>query len=286
MRTELTTANIAGRSASLGGVFAATIVKDLRIAKRYFPDLLGKIVELSVRVAFFFLLSNIMSMNAASSPLRQAMTGHNLAIFFLGALLLFVFNATALSAPVDSVTRDLHNGTLEYLYCNPSSRYAYFAGTVAANGLIDLVVFAPLFLIVVFVARPGFEAAVMMLLACIAVLVTVVAFGVMIALLAILWRQVGAIVQVLNILFEFLAGAYFPVFAFPAVIRYMAYALPQTWGYELIRYYSFRGRWETLLPVWQEWMLLGAFATVFLALSRLLLKKAEKRAKRSGLHLI
>jgi ABC-2 type transport system permease protein len=280
------TGPIAGRRATVWQVMAATVVKELRIARRYFPDLIGRMVEMLVRVAFFLLLSNIIAVNAESSPLGSTMTGRDLTIFFLGALLLFVFNTTALSAPVDSVTRDLYNGTLEYLYSNPSSRYAYFAGTVAGSGLINLAVFAPLFLIFVVVAQPVVLDTVMVLVVCLVMLATLVAFGVSIGLLAILWRQVGSIVQVLGIMFELLAGAYFPLAAFPAAIRYVAFALPYTWGYDLIRFYSFGGRWRTLQPVWIEWLLLVGFAVVFLALSAALLKRAEARAKRSGLHLI
>jgi ABC-2 type transport system permease protein len=46
-----------------------------------------------------------------------------------------------------------------------------------------------------------------------------------------------------------IAGAYLPVTAFPKLVQYLAYPLPHTWGYDLIRYYSFEGQWQTLLPV-------------------------------------
>jgi len=246
----------------------------------------GRFVELAVRALFFLLLSRIVSVNAASSPLGQIMTGNDLAIFFLGALLLFTFNTTALTSPVDSVMRDLHNGTLEYLYSNPSSRYAYFVGTVAANGIVSMTVFAPLYLALVVMARPGLGDTGMMLLTCLVVLASVVGIGVLIAMLGILWRQVGSLVRVLNILFELLAGAYLPLAAFPPTLRRLAYALPYTWGYDLIRYYSFRGRWSTLLPVWIEWLVLVAFAAVLLGLSRFLLVQVERRTKRSGMHLL
>jgi ABC-2 type transport system permease protein len=66
----------------------------------------------------------------------------------------------------------------------------------------------------------------------------------------------------------------------------MAYFLPHTWGYDLIRYYSFGGNWQTILPVWQEWAIIGLFAIGFTLISRYLLGKAEQLAKRSGLHVI
>jgi ABC-2 type transport system permease protein len=97
---------------------------------------------------------------------------------------------------------------------------------------------------------------------------------------------VGSIVNVLAMLFEFLAGAYLPVSYFPPLMQYLAYLLPYTWGYDLIRYYSFGGQWQTLLPVWQEWGILLCYAVLYTILSRYLLKKAEQQAKRNGLHVI
>lgn len=127
---------------------------------------------------------------------------------------------------------------------------------------------------------------VMVLLACVTVLIALTAMGIMIALLALLWRQVGAIVAVLSIMFEMLTGAYLPITAFPQFVQYVAYLLPYTWGYDLLRYYSFEGGWHPIRPVWQEWIILILFAVVFTLLSRYLLSKAEQHAKQKGLHVI
>ena len=126
----------------------------------------------------------------------------------------------------------------------------------------------------------------MVLLACVTVLVALTAMGIMIALLALIWRQVSSIASVLGILFEMLAGAYLPISAFPQFVQYLAYLLPYTWGYDLVRYYSFEGKWRTILPVWQEWAIIILYAVLYTLSSRYLLRKAEQLAKRSGLHLI
>lgn len=267
-------------------VFWATVRKDLRIERRYLPDLIGKGVELSIRMLFYLMLAGIISVKAGSSPIGQEMTDRDLFLFFQGGLLLFVFSGVALNTPVQAVSRDLYNGTLEYLYTNPISRYAYFVGTVVANAIVAQIIFLPLFLVLVISSQASALNLLMVLLVCLLTLVTLIAMGVMLALLAILWRQVGAVTAVVGILFEMLAGAYFPVSAFPSVLQYLAYLLPYTWGYDLIRYYSFSGRWQTLLPVWAEWSALVAYAIVFTILSRWLLARAEQRAKRTGLHLI
>jgi ABC-2 type transport system permease protein len=126
----------------------------------------------------------------------------------------------------------------------------------------------------------------MMLLACVVVLVALTAMGIMIALLALVWRQVGSVASVLGILFEMLAGAYLPISVFPAPLRALSYLLPYTWGYDLVRFYSFDGQWKTILPVQWEWVTIFGFAVVFTLVSRFLLTRAESLAKRSGLNVI
>lgn len=263
-------------------VCKATIIKDLQTAVRYLPDLIGRVVELAIRVAFFLLLSNVLSIKNGGTDL----TGGNLFLFLEGSLLLLVFSGTALSTPSAAVAMDLYNGTLEFLYSGPSSRYAYFVGTVLAGAIINQFTFIPLFIFFVFFSGVSPLNTLLVLAVCLTVLVTLVAMGIMLALAGILWRRAQGIGSLINLLFEFLAGAYLPVAVFPPAIRYLSYALPYTWGYDLIRYYSFEGRWQTFQPVWIEWSALISFAVFFVLLSRFLLRKAEAQAKKTGLHLI
>ena len=263
----------------------ATVIKNLQIAFRYLPNLAGSFIEMAVRAAFFFLMSNVV---AVSGPQTYgiALAGRNLFIFFLGSLILFIFTRSTLWGPINAVTNDLYNGTLEYLYSNPSSRYAYYVGTVLSEVTTSMVVFLPIFVLLVVVTGVHLVNLLMILLACAAVLTALTAMGIMIALLALIWRQVGSVASVLGILFEMLAGAYMPISAFPRVIQYLAYVLPFTWGYDLIRYYSFAGGWKPILPIHTEWAILAAMVVIFTFTSRYLLRKAELLAKRSGLHVI
>lgn len=262
-------------------VVIATTLKDLKIARRYLPNLLGDIVQIVIRILFFLLFSNFAVYTGPT-----ALTGNELFIFFLGAILLWVFSNTALTAPLNSVTSDLYNGTLEYLYSNPISRYAYYVGTVCAKAITNLAIFIPAFIFMIFYSGASLADTVNVFLVCLTALITLIAMGIVISLLGLLWRQVGSIVGVLFIFFEFLAGAYFPVGQYPKVIQYFAYALPHTWGYDLIRYYSLRNNWDTLAPVSVEWIILGVFALIYTMISLILLNKVEKLSKKQGLNLI
>lgn len=261
----------------------ATVVKGLQVARRYVPNLVGSFVGLALRILFFLLIANAATFAASG---QETISGRDLFLFFQGALLLLVFNGPTLWGPIQAVTSDLYNGTLEYLYSNPGSRYAYYVGTVLTEVIISLVVFIPFYIFLAAVARAGVRNMLLILLVCAVVLVALTAMGVMIALLALLWRQVTSIASVLGMLFEFLGGAYLPVSTFPQPLQVLAYLIPYTWGYDLIRYYSFDGDWQTLQPVWLEWVILSGFAVLFTLLSRYLLRRTEQYAKRSGLHII
>lgn len=266
-------------------VFKATVIKDLLIAKRYLPNLIGYLVQLVIRMLVFILLIGVFEFDWNEIAGRTFSEADSF-VFFQAALLLLIFRRTALWTPLSSVSRDLYNGTLEFLYSNPSSRYAYYAGTVAAEALISMVAFLPLYIILVLVSGVDLINMLMILLVCATVLIALIGMGIMIALAGLLWRQVHSIAEIIAISFEFLAGAYFPVAAYPKAIQYLAYILPHTWGYDLVRYYSFSGDWKTILPIWQEWAILIAFALFFTLLSRYLLEKVEDKVKKEGLHLI
>lgn len=262
-------------------VMSATMVKNSLILRRYMPNLVGYLVEVSVRVFFFFLFSRFMTLRGPSD-----LAGKQLFVFFLCGILLLLFNSTAIKTPLGVVTDDMMNGTLEYLYTNPISRYPYYMGAVAVGAMLDMLFFTPMFIFTVWYAGVSFSGALFILLACFAVLVTLMALGTLIALLGLLWRQVASIMGVMGLIFEFLAGAYLRVSEFPPVLRYAAYALPHTWGYDLARYYSMGPGWKTVEPLWFEWTILTGQAVLFTFVALFLLNRVEQRAKRRGLHLI
>jgi ABC-2 type transport system permease protein len=264
-------------------VLTASAAKNLRVARRYLPNLLGRYGQLALRVGFFLLLARAIAVRPPE-PGAPPLEGPLLFAFFLSGLLLVVFIRPSLWAPMEAAAIDLQSGALEYLFATPGSRWGFLAGAVLAELALGLVPFVPIFGLLLWTARPGFAAAVLMLGTCMLMILALTALGVLVALLAILWRQAGALAEVLGVLFEMLAGAYLPVHAFPAALRGLAYALPFTWGYDLVRHYAMGARWRTILPVGQEWAMIAAHAALYTALSIHLLARAERRAKRAGLH--
>jgi len=255
------------------------------VARRYVPQLAGRWAQLGLRVAFFLLMASAVAVRSPV-PGAPALAGRDLFAFFLAGLLLVVFIRPSLWAPMEAAAADLQSGALEYLFATPGSRYGYFAGAVLAELALGLLGFIPLLGLLLWTARPGLAAAAALLAVCALMLVALTALGVMVALLAVLWRQAGSIAEVLGVVFEMLSGAYLPVSAFPGPLRGLAFALPYTWGYDLVRHYALGERWRTLLPVGQEWAMIAAHAAVYTVISLHLLARAERRAKRTGLYVL
>ena len=270
---------------SVWAVIKATVLKELRMAKRYALNLVGEFADVGIRIGFYLLLAEAASFRSPGM-FGGELTDHDLFIFFQAGLLLMVFSGPTLWGPIHAVRNDLFNGTLEFLYSSPGSRYAYYTGTVLAKVLINMVLFLPVYVGLVVWSDANLVDTLMILLTCVTMLVALMAMGIAFSLLVLIWRQADTLVGVLNLMFEMLTGAYIPVSTFPKVIQYFTYFLPHTWGYDLIRFYAFNGTWQTLLPVWQEWIIIVLFAVGFTLASRYLLGKAERLAKRNGLHVI
>jgi len=278
---SLDNAPLSGKPIPFWNVVKATVVKDLQIRKRYLPDLLGFFAQLIVRVIFFLIISSFI---VYKGPI--VLNSREIFVFFIAAFLTWIFSGNALYAPVDSVNSDLLNGTLEFIYSNPIYRYGYYVGTVIANTLVDLVVFVPFYIFLIWYAGLNFFLALSIILVCFLVLAAMMALGIMLALLALLWRQVTSLLGILFLLFEMVAGAYFPVAQYPKALQYLAYTLPYTWGYDLARYFALKGHWNTIFPIWVEWTFLGVYAIFYTVLSSFLLKKVEMTSKKQGLHII
>jgi ABC-2 type transport system permease protein len=262
-------------------VVSETIKKQLTLRFRYKANMVGEAFGVMLQVAIFAAMAGAVTLVGVNS-----LQGNDVFIFFLASLILIVFSTVALSAPLNAVIQDLHNGTLEYLFSTPISRFAYFIGTAIAEAISKSIFFVPMLLVLILFSGVNFYIGLMILAVCITVIVGLIAFGVLVALMGVMWKQVTAIATLLFTFFEFICGAYFPVTSMPIVFQVIAYGLPHTWGYDLIRYYSFQGTWTPIMPIQMEWLMLFVYATFYIVVSSKLLRIVEQRAKRSGLHLI
>lgn len=273
------------QNVSFVGVVRSSFRLNIKLYMRYKINLISGLIEFVVLMFVFSIFAFALYYKSGYIWMNQS----DIMMFYMGAILIMTFNSTAMWTPLSNVQRDIYNGTLEYLFFNPSSKYGYFIGSILSDAAVKFaVLFIPVLIILSYAsgifqypdAIAGIFAVSMV------VLVNLISMGVLISLSAILWKQVNALAGILNTLFQFLAGAFFPVEAYPMPIRFLAYLLPHTYGYDLVRYYSFRGHWTTIFPVQTEILILLIFTVIYLSLSIILLRKTERFAKRTGLNRI
>ena len=265
-------------------VFTATILKEFRIFIRYRANFIGAFYQVLLMVFAFYIFGNALSFRTLSS-IEGTAKANSVFLFFISGILLVIMIDVALWVPLNTVTNDLYNGTLEYLYSTPFSRYAYFAGTVAAAALQRTMFLAPMLALVIYFGELQKEISLLLIVVFLTAL-SLIGIGIIVALSAILWKETSGIVQILGMLFQFIAGAFIPVQSFPFAVKAFAFLFPQTFAYDLTRYYTFQGNWPTLLPVFWEWIILTLSVPFYVLVSLILLKKVEEHSKTSGLHLI
>lgn len=262
-------------------VIKATVIKDLINMKRYRANLIGQLISTLIFVVIFWFFSS--AVEFYDLPNNDTKT---IFIFYLTALALLMYDSVALWSPFQTVSNDLYNGTLEAVYSSPSSRYSYFVGSIIATAIINTIFFLPVYIALVFITGVGGQYILLTLLATLVTLIALMNLGIIIGLLAILWRQVGSIIGILGLLLQFMAGLLFPVASFPIGLRYFALLFPYTYGFDLLRYYFYQGEWTPLLPIYQEWIILSMMSVIMFFVSRYLLKRVEIHSKTKGLHLL
>ncbi len=262
-------------------VVKASFLKEFQITLRYRANLIANQIQSLMFIGMFALMATAFAFNT-ETPLSFEQT----IVFFLSGLIIVFFDGVALWKPINSVNRDLYNGTLEYLFFNPHSRVAYFIGNILTSATFASIFMVPLMVALVWLSGLNFVSFLYVLAAIILTVSVLVAFGVMISLMAIMYKQTSNLAGILNTLFTFLSGFLFPISILPEPILGISLLLPYTYGIDLIRHYTLGSAWETFLPLNMTWGLLGGFAVIYWIIALFLLKRVEIFAKQQGLHLI
>ncbi len=268
-------------SSGFFAVMVNTVRKDIRISFRYRANFIAGLVEVTLLVVSFFVLSLALDFRTdlffdGDSPPNA------LFLFFLSGIMVMIFQSSALFTPLNRINRDLYNGTLEYIYSTPASRYAYYVGGIVSDLLVRQIFFLPMLglLLLLTSVNP------MLLLTLVTFFIMVTSLGIVLSMVALHFKQVQNIVGIFQILFQFLGGAFIPVQTMPGFLRWISYLLPFSYAYDLVRYYSFNSSWIPILPVVTEWGLLVLSSVLFLVTSIFVLKFSENRVRRSGLNLL
>lgn len=264
-----------------GRIIVLTTMKDIRIAMKYLPNFVSSFVQLAIRILFFLLLAGVATFDG-----QVALSDDRLFLFFASAILIWFFSNESLYGALHSVNNDLYNGTLEYIYYLPVQKYAYFLGTTLSRILVNMVYFIPTLVFLGIYYGISWINCLHIVGVCLLVCFSLVNLGIWMSSLGLIWKKVEAVVGIITLLFDFLAGAFVPVSEYPGILQYASYLLPQTWGYDLIRHYAIGESWTTLHPPIVGYLSIACLGIFFFIMAIYSLRRAEMICKRRGFNLI
>ena len=181
---------------------------------------------------------------------------------------------------------ELSTGQIDYTFSCPFSRYWYIVTNIGASAILSTVFFTPMPCVGLWFTKETLTVA-GLFLGLIATLLTVVALaqlGTIFAALVLRFRQVTAIFSFFNFAFQMLTGMFVPFQLLPLPLQLIGYALPMTFGMDLLRYYTMNI--TSIMAVEYEWISLFALFISLSLIARLVTRYLERTAKEQGLHYI
>ena len=271
------------------------IRRDLKQINRYKIRLIGWFLNMTIGMFTGYVFSVLFEFNPATVGETGLITATQIFVFFIGGVAIGTFSDTALWAPMGRINQDIHYGTLEAVFVTPSNRVAYLLSPIFSDALLNLIFFIPAYIIIMAVNGTLTNLYVIgtTLIVVVVTILSMAAFGIFFAMIALLIRKSQPIAIFLSMLMQFLCGAYVPVQAYGAmhpvfgpILKYFACCFPYTYCYDLFRFFTFGVGYNTLFPVWIEFLILGVTSVAFVVLAGVLLKVVERRAKNVGLSIL
>ncbi|MHA1220377.1 MAG: ABC transporter permease, partial [Candidatus Heimdallarchaeota archaeon] len=191
------------------------IWRDLVNIRRYKMRLIGWLLNMMIGLGAAYIFGVILRFN----PITTSETGiesTQVFVFFAGGIALSTFADSATWAPMDRVQQDIHYGTLEAVFVSPTNRIAYLLSPTISDTILNLIFFVPAYLIILGVhgtLTNGYVVGTTLLVVFMTI-ISMMAFGLFFAMLAILIRRIQPIAIFLNNIFQFICGAFVPVQAF------------------------------------------------------------------------
>ncbi|NPD90436.1 MAG: ABC transporter permease [Asgard group archaeon] len=271
-----------------------SVWRDLTSISRYKGRLVGRFLETGIMLAGFLLIGGVFNFSVGTITVT-GLKETDVFLFMASGVALNVFSSISTWAPWRRVNEDIYFGTLESVFVTPASRHAYLLSASISEAIINSIFFIPLYVLMLALVGKltDFRAILLTLLTALIAVISLVAIGIFFAMLGMVFRQTGAIINVLHELIQFLCGAYLPVQSFVnintiggPILKYLAMLFPYTYTFDLMRAFLIGDSFVTLLPIWAEFIVIIMSTLLYLILAKVLLKTAEKKAKRTGLSIL
>lgn len=256
---------------------AAFVVRDWKTARSYRLQFVLDLATIPLALAMFFFLSRLVDKSGlpGDADLRKGY----FAFAAVGLAVLRMAQA-ALASFTTKLRIEQTTGTFEALLSAPVSPSVVVLGS-ASFEILRATVAGVVTLLVAALFGVRFDVGAGSVLGIVvglpALMATFAAVGVVLAAVAVVFKQVEALLGLVTTGSALLAGIYFPIGVLPAPLRLIAEALPFTWGVDLLRAALLRGE----LAGGRLALLVG-FALVALPLSLWLFRLAIDHARRRG----
>ena len=270
------------------------IWRDLKSLARYKAHFFGLLLESTTGIIGFAIMGGAYYFN----PEIFAFVGLEKNDFFLFMLTGSLIQMSAYAAtwgPLFRVEEDVHFGTIEAIFVTPASPFSYLLSTSIARSIFHFIVYFPLFMLIL-----GFSGAFTNPMVILYVILMIVlnnllnlSVGMFFGMMTLLRRQSRFLVKVTHQLIQWLFGAYLPIQGFMIAgngfgltMKYIALCFPFTYIFDLLRYFTLGVNYIPLLPIWQEFVILGVFIIIYMIIARFILVFVEKKAKDRGLAIL
>lgn len=181
----------------------------------------------------------------------------------------------------NKIESEIMYGTVKTNFLLPISRKSYVMGlcfsTLVSTGIFSFV----FFIIGCFAAKPDIISLVKGLIAFMVYICYLIGISQIMSGLALLYKKIGNLSNMLTFLLEIISGMMIPINAFPAPLRYVCYVAPTTWGIDCVRSSILR-----IAPIKDyriEMVILIVVAIISNLLGEFVLEKAERKMKKEGL---
>jgi len=221
-----------------------------------------------------------------TSLLGRTVGSTNYVAFFTLGVSFQAWQSIALWRAAGMFQGELSTGQIDYTFSCPFSRYWYIVGNIGASAILETLFFIPMLCFGLWFTKETLTpfglalglAATMLTVAAMAQL------GAIFASLVLRYRQVTAVFSFFNFAFQMLTGMFVPLQLLPVPLQVVGYALPQTFGMDLLRHYVMKT--TPIIAVEYEWVSLLALVVALSLLARLATAYLGRTAKEQGLHYI
>lgn len=208
-------------------------------------------------------------------------TSEAMSYILLGAGFLPLYGI-AMWESADQFQEEVATGLIDYTLAAPLSLYKYAMALIIASaavivGINAVPVFGAAVVLAPHAGAAGIVGAVVViLLTC----VLLTQLGAIFSSAVLLYRGLGALVRLVNVLLQFLTGMMIPVLLLPGPLREVALWMPMTAGLDLARHYLLGARLVAGEGV--EWGVLIGELGVCTVAAAWLTRLVEKRIRRDG----